>query len=64
VSSTWQNYVTSARQIEVDTGFSFFSALPPDVASALRDKVDGQAGSPPVIAGWKHCVLNWKKPLF
>ena len=52
VSSTWQNYVTSARQIEVDTGFTFFTALPSDVASALRDKVDGQASSPPVIAGF------------
>jgi uncharacterized repeat protein (TIGR01451 family) len=52
VSSTWQNYVTSARQIEVDTGFTFFNALPPDVASALRDKVDGQANSPPVITGF------------
>jgi uncharacterized repeat protein (TIGR01451 family) len=52
VSSTWQNYVTSARQIEVDTGFTFFTALPPDVASALRDKVDGQANSPPVITGF------------
>ncbi len=50
VSSTWQTYVTSARQIEVDTGFTFFTALSPDVASALRDKVDGQANPPPVIA--------------
>ena len=52
VSSTWQNYITSARQIEVDTGFTFFTALPSDVASALRDKVDGQASSPPVITGF------------
>ena len=52
VSSSWQNYVTSARQIEVDTGFTFFTALSPDVASALRDKVDGQANPPPVITGF------------
>ena len=52
VSSTWQNYVTSARQIEVDTGYTFFTALPPDVASALLDKVDGQASPPPVINGF------------
>ena len=52
VSSAWQNYVTSARQIEVDTGLTFFTALPPDVASALRDEVDGQAGTPPVITGF------------
>jgi uncharacterized repeat protein (TIGR01451 family) len=52
VSSAWQNYVTSARQIEVDTGFTFFTALPPDVAAALRDKVDGQVNPPPGIAGF------------
>jgi|ERR1039458_4053229 uncharacterized repeat protein (TIGR01451 family) len=52
VSSSWQNYVTSARQIEVDTGFTFFSALPSDVASALLNKVDGQANPPPVITGF------------
>jgi endonuclease G len=52
VSSTWQNYVTSARQIEVDTGFTFFTALPPDIASALRNKVDGQNSAPPVITGF------------
>ncbi len=49
VSSTWQNYVTSASQIEVDTGFTFFTALPAGVASVLRNKVDGQSGPPPVI---------------
>lgn len=52
VSSSWQNYVTSARQIEVDTGFAFFTALPADVASALRNKVDGQTNPPPVITGF------------
>ncbi|MGA2281073.1 MAG: DNA/RNA non-specific endonuclease [Verrucomicrobiota bacterium] len=52
VSSSWQNYVTSARQIEVDTGFTFFTALPTDVASALRNKVDGQANPPPGITGF------------
>jgi endonuclease G len=52
VSSTWQNYITSARQIEVDTGFTFFTALPPDIASALCNKVDGQNNAPPVITGF------------
>jgi DNA/RNA endonuclease G (NUC1) len=52
VSSAWQNYVTSASQIEVDTGFTFFTALPADVATLLRNKVDGQSGPPPVIAGF------------
>ena len=52
VSSAWQNYVTSARQIEVDTGFTFFTALSPDIASALRNKVDGQNNAPPGITGF------------
>jgi len=52
VSSTWQDYVTSVRQIEVDTGYTFFTALPSDVASALRDKVDGQSSPRPVITGF------------
>ncbi|HWD19159.1 MAG TPA: DNA/RNA non-specific endonuclease [Verrucomicrobiae bacterium] len=50
VSSAWQNYVTSVNQIQVDTGLAFFTALPSDVAAALRSKVDGQAGPPPGIA--------------
>ena len=52
VSSAWQNYITSAKQIEVDTGFSFFTALPSDVAAVLRNKVDGQNGPPPAITGF------------
>jgi len=52
VSSSWQNYVTSASQIEVDTGFTFFTALPSDVASALRNKVDGQSNPPPGVTGF------------
>ena len=49
VSSDWQNFVTSVNQIQVDTGFTFFTALPPDVATALRAKVDGQTNPPPAI---------------
>jgi len=52
VSSSWQNYITSARQIEIDTGYTFFTALPSDVANALRNKVDGQTSPPPVIYGF------------
>jgi DNA/RNA endonuclease G (NUC1) len=48
-TNTWPNYVTSASQIEVDTGLTFFTALPADLASALRNKVDGQTNPPPVI---------------
>jgi hypothetical protein len=50
VSSTWQNYITSASVIENDTGFTFFTALPTNITSVLRYKVDGQTNPPPVIA--------------
>jgi DNA/RNA endonuclease G (NUC1) len=52
VSSTWQNYVTSASQIEVDTGFTFFTALPTDVAAVLRNEVYGQSAPPPGITSF------------
>ena len=52
VGSAWQSYVTSPRQIEADTGFTFFTALPADVANALRDEVDGVTANSPVIAGF------------
>lgn len=48
-TNAWTAYVTSANQIQVDTGFTFFTALQPDVASALRARVDGQTNSPPEI---------------
>lgn len=50
VSSTWQNFITSVNQIQVDTGLIFFTALPPAVAAALRAKVDGQTNPPPSIS--------------
>lgn len=48
-TNTWPFYVTSANQIQVDTSLTFFTALPVDVAAALRNKVDGQTNPPPVI---------------
>ncbi len=52
VTGSWQDYVTSARQIEADTGFTFFTALAPALADVLRDKVDGQVASPPIVSGF------------
>jgi endonuclease G, mitochondrial len=52
VSTAWQNYITSAAQIEVDTGFTFFTALSPEIASVLRNEVDGQNSPAPVITGF------------
>ncbi len=40
-SNPWQQYVTSTNQIQSDTGFTFFTALPANVAAVLRAKVDG-----------------------
>ena len=40
-SVPWTNYITSAQQIQTDTGYTFFSAVPSAVAAALRAKVDG-----------------------
>jgi DNA/RNA endonuclease G (NUC1) len=48
-TNTWPTYVTSANQIQVDTGLTFFTALAPSVAAALRAKVDGQTNPPPSI---------------
>jgi len=52
LSSAWQAYVTSPQKIEQDTGFTFFTALPADVAAAFRARVDG---APTVAAdGWTN----------
>lgn len=40
-SVPWTTYVTSANQIQADTAYTFFSALPAGVAQVLRAKVDG-----------------------
>jgi DNA/RNA endonuclease G (NUC1) len=52
VTNPWPAFVTSASQIEVDTGYTFFTALPPDVAAVLRNKVDGQTNPPPAIVSF------------
>ncbi len=44
--SAWTTFVTSTKQVQADTGYTFFSALPNNLAWVLRSKVDGQA--PPV----------------
>lgn len=49
VTNNWPLYVTSANQIQVDTGLTFFTTLSPDIAAALRAKVDGQTNPPPAI---------------
>jgi endonuclease G len=41
LNSAWQTYVTSPRQIEQATGFTFFTAVPAPIAAVYRAKVDG-----------------------
>lgn len=52
VSSAWQNYVTSPHQIEIDTGYTFFTALPADIANTFRNEVDGLTNTPSEIYGF------------
>ena len=49
VSSSWQDYVTSASQIQIDTGYTFFTALPTNIATAFLNEIDGQTNLPPAI---------------
>lgn len=63
-SNPWTQFITSVSQIEADTGFTFFSGIPADVAAVLRAKVDGVAApainsfSPGVGAAGTNVVLS------
>jgi endonuclease G len=41
-SAPWTNYPVSVNQLQTNTGFTFFNALPPYTAAVLRAKIDGQ----------------------
>ncbi len=45
-SAPWQNYITTAAQLETDTGYRFFTELSASVATALRVKADGATTVP------------------
>jgi DNA/RNA endonuclease G (NUC1) len=51
-TNAWTTYVTNAAQVQADTGLTFFTALAPDIAAALRAKVDGQTYLPPGITAF------------
>ena len=51
VGEEWAKYRTSPAQIELKTGLRFFSRLRPDVAEAMRQKVDDDAIPPPRALG-------------
>jgi uncharacterized repeat protein (TIGR01451 family) len=57
-TNSWQSYVTSAHQVELDTGLNFFTALPVTIASAMRSKVDGQNNPPPFITSFSPASGN------
>ena len=42
---TWESYITSVEEIEAATGFRFFSAITPSVATYLKNVVDTGTGS-------------------
>ena len=44
-NNPWQNYITTAAQIETDTGYTFFTDLAAGIAAALRVKLDGQTAT-------------------
>jgi DNA/RNA endonuclease G (NUC1)/PKD repeat protein len=46
-SNSWPSFVTSTKQIQNLTGYTFFSALPNNLAWVLRSKVDGQTPAAP-----------------
>jgi DNA/RNA endonuclease G (NUC1) len=49
LNSAWETYVTSPHQIELDTGFTFFTALPAYLATVFRAKIDG-ASAPAITS--------------
>ena len=49
---SWTEYVTSVKQVQQDTGYNFFSALPNNLAWVLRSKVDGQTPAAPGITSF------------
>ncbi|HVU33968.1 MAG TPA: DNA/RNA non-specific endonuclease, partial [Opitutaceae bacterium] len=51
-NTPWQDFVTSAAQIESDTGYTFFTNVPDPIRAVLRTEIDGQSatGSPVIVA--------------
>jgi DNA/RNA endonuclease G (NUC1) len=40
-STPWSNFVTAASVVQANTGYTFFTAVAPNIAEVLRAKVDG-----------------------
>ncbi len=64
-STPWTNFLTSVNQIQTNTGYNFFTTLPPYTASVLRAKIDGQPTPvlpPPLtssITNGHNLALSW-----
>ena len=63
VSGTWANFVTSVNDLQTQTGFNFFTAVPPNVAAVLRSVVDGQSPPAPAISGFSPASGRWAPAL-
>ena len=62
LSTVWQNYVCTPQKIEGDTGFTFFTALPPAIASDFRTRTDGagiMSGFSVANNQFKFTVTGW-----
>ncbi|HVM59821.1 MAG TPA: DNA/RNA non-specific endonuclease [Verrucomicrobiae bacterium] len=49
---SWTEFVTSTKQVQYDTGLTFFNALPNNLAWVLRSEVDGQTPAAPGSIGF------------
>ena len=64
-TTPWTNFLVSVNQLQTNTGFRFFSALPDYTAEVLRAKVDGKPSPiiPPVLSGERvngtNLFLSW-----
>ena len=64
-SAPWTNYLVSVNQLQTNTGYTFFSALPAYTAIVLRAKIDGQPIpiiAPPIsgsMTNGNNLVLAW-----
>ena len=64
-TTPWTNFLTSVNQLQTNTGFTFFTALPAYTAAVLRAKIDGQPTpviAPPLVANatnGTNLVLSW-----
>jgi endonuclease G len=54
VGEEWAIYRTSPAQIEQKTGFHFFTSVRPDIAAALRQRIDDVPIPPPRQLGHGH----------